>query len=417
VESARQGHLQYFLERAKSLFKPSDSIDGPTRELDGELDDLRSAFEWCLEADPQAGLLLIGVTRDVWWRRSFAEGRRWARIFLERCPEPTLARAKALDTLALVEVLSDPAGAQRSLRHARRLATRLDQSTLAHVEYRLGFAAFIEEDAGHAIRHLERALSVMERLGDQRGSVNVQVILAWALLPDHGRREEARIRLEHALQEARELGDRYAAGSADYGLGLYWRWSGHPRRALDHFRNVLETTRALEIIPTLAGTLLHVARLLAPGEPVRAARVAGAGVAAARRAGVQVAPRLLGSIEHLRAELAQRLGEEQAKRAWTDGERLTMDEAVALALEQAWPTCRRQGGLSPRELEVTQLVAGGLSSPEIGELMHLSPRTVDNHLARIYAKLGLSNRLQLATWFQQQAAVELPGKPTRRSAE
>jgi predicted ATPase len=101
VEAARQGHLHYFLERAKSLFKPSDSVDGPTRELD----DLRSAFEWCLAADPQAGLLLIGVTRDVWWRRSFAEGRRWARVFLQRCPEPTLARAQALDTLALVEVL------------------------------------------------------------------------------------------------------------------------------------------------------------------------------------------------------------------------------------------------------------------------------------------------------------------------
>ena len=37
---------------------------------------------------------------------------------------------------------------------------------------------------------------------------------------------------------------------------------------------------------------------------------------------------------------------------------------------------------------------------------HLSSRTVDNHLGRIYAKLGLSSRLQLATWFAQSANRE-----------
>jgi DNA-binding CsgD family transcriptional regulator len=51
-------------------------------------------------------------------------------------------------------------------------------------------------------------------------------------------------------------------------------------------------------------------------------------------------------------------------------------------------------------------VARGLSSPEIGELLHLSSRTVDNHLGRIYAKLGLSSRLQLATWFAHSADRE-----------
>ena len=76
-ELARQRHLHHFLRRAEALFTPSASVDDPTRELDGELDNLRSAFEWCLEADPQAGLQLIGATRYVWWRRSFAEGRRW----------------------------------------------------------------------------------------------------------------------------------------------------------------------------------------------------------------------------------------------------------------------------------------------------------------------------------------------------
>ena len=403
-ELARQRHLHHFLRRAEVLFKPSySSVDGPTRELDRELDDLRGAFEWCLEVDHQAGLRLVGMTRDVWWRRSFAEGRRWARAFLERCPEPTLARAQALITAVLVDVLSDPAEARRLLYEARGLAAGHDPATLAVVDYRLGFAAFLEEALKQAIRSLQNALAVMGRLGDPPGSLIVHILFAWALLPDHGRREEARIRLERALRQAKELGDRDAAATADYGLGLYWRWSRHPARALDHFRRALETTRPLEIVPALAATLLHIARLLAPGEPVRAAHLAGAGLAVGTRGGVHMGPRLLRSIEQLQVELGQRLGDEQARQAWTDGEHLTMHEAVAMALEEAHPTARRPGGLSSREREVAQLVARGMSSPEIGELLHLSSRTVDNHLGRIYAKLGLSSRLQLATWFAHSA--------------
>jgi hypothetical protein len=45
-----------------------------------------------------------------------------------------------------------------------------------------------------------------------------------------------------------------------------------------------------------------------------------------------------------------------------------------------------------------------------GELLHLSPRTVDNHLARIYARLGLSGRLQLTTWYLQHETPELSGR-------
>jgi DNA-binding CsgD family transcriptional regulator len=162
----------------------------------------------------------------------------------------------------------------------------------------------------------------------------------------------------------------------------------------------------LEDVPELAGMLLHIARLLAHDEPVRSARLAGAGLATAERAGVRLPPRLLGSIEHLRAELGQRLGGEQVRRAWADGEQLTIEEAVTLARDPVDPTGLRKGGLTARELELTDLVARGLSSRDIGDLLHLSPRTVDNHLARIYAKLGLSSRLQLATWFAQTGAAE-----------
>ncbi|MBI5089719.1 MAG: helix-turn-helix transcriptional regulator [Actinobacteria bacterium] len=52
--------------------------------------------------------------------------------------------------------------------------------------------------------------------------------------------------------------------------------------------------------------------------------------------------------------------------------------------------------LSRREREVADLAAAGLSARTIGDRLFLSTRTVDNHLARIYAKLGIDGRAELA---------------------
>ena len=51
--------------------------------------------------------------------------------------------------------------------------------------------------------------------------------------------------------------------------------------------------------------------------------------------------------------------------------------------------------LSAREREVAMLAAEGLSSRQIAERLFVSIRTVDNHLQRVYAKLGITNRAEL----------------------
>ena len=53
--------------------------------------------------------------------------------------------------------------------------------------------------------------------------------------------------------------------------------------------------------------------------------------------------------------------------------------------------------LTDREREIAVLTAGGQSSRAIAERLFLSVRTIDNHLGRIYDKLGVSNRAELAT--------------------
>jgi DNA-binding CsgD family transcriptional regulator len=54
--------------------------------------------------------------------------------------------------------------------------------------------------------------------------------------------------------------------------------------------------------------------------------------------------------------------------------------------------------LSPRESEVAQLLARGLSNKEIAGRLYVSERTVDNHVHHILDKLGFGSRVQVATW-------------------
>ncbi len=60
--------------------------------------------------------------------------------------------------------------------------------------------------------------------------------------------------------------------------------------------------------------------------------------------------------------------------------------------------------LTERELEVVSLVAGGLSNKEIAEELTVEPSTVDTHVHHILSKLGLTSRVEIATWWVRRAA-------------
>jgi DNA-binding NarL/FixJ family response regulator len=52
-------------------------------------------------------------------------------------------------------------------------------------------------------------------------------------------------------------------------------------------------------------------------------------------------------------------------------------------------------GLSPRELEVVRLVAGGLTTREVAQKLTLSPRTVEMHVHRVLVKLDCRSRVDI----------------------
>jgi len=58
--------------------------------------------------------------------------------------------------------------------------------------------------------------------------------------------------------------------------------------------------------------------------------------------------------------------------------------------------------LSPREIEVADLVAEGLSNPAIARRLYLSRPTVASHVTHILTKLGFSSRAQIAAWAAQR---------------
>ncbi|MGH3751741.1 MAG: LuxR C-terminal-related transcriptional regulator [Pseudonocardiaceae bacterium] len=97
----------------------------------------------------------------------------------------------------------------------------------------------------------------------------------------------------------------------------------------------------------------------------------------------------------------------EAARAYQRAGRSASSRAAAgrsQRLAQRCEGCRTPGldlavlpqPLTVREREIAGLAAQGLSSQRIAERLVLSVRTVDNHLHRVYAKLGISSRAELA---------------------
>jgi DNA-binding NarL/FixJ family response regulator len=72
----------------------------------------------------------------------------------------------------------------------------------------------------------------------------------------------------------------------------------------------------------------------------------------------------------------------------------------------ARPRTRLPGQLSAREAEIAQLVAEGLSNPEIADRLFISQRTVTTHLQHVYQRLGVGSRTGLTRYIVEHVSPE-----------
>jgi LuxR family maltose regulon positive regulatory protein len=77
----------------------------------------------------------------------------------------------------------------------------------------------------------------------------------------------------------------------------------------------------------------------------------------------------------------------------------------------AAPGRAESGRLSPRETQVLEMVALGLTNMEIATRLHVSIHAIKFHLAAIYRKLGVANRTEAAVAFLNGRARTVTEQP------
>ncbi len=147
--------------------------------------------------------------------------------------------------------------------------------------------------------------------------------------------------------------------------------------------------------------LEEIARLeLDFGRPAAAAVLLGGALAERDAQQVVLRPARQATYESTVARVREALGEEEAETRIASGRALSLDEVVALAQrgrgERTRPTFGWDG-LTETERRVAELVAEGLSNPQIAERLVVGRETVKSHVASVLRKLDVANRVELAT--------------------
>jgi PAS domain S-box-containing protein len=76
------------------------------------------------------------------------------------------------------------------------------------------------------------------------------------------------------------------------------------------------------------------------------------------------------------------------------------------------------GDLSRREREVLGLLSHGMTDPQIGVRLSLAPRTVRNHVAALYHKIGVHSRSSAIVWARERGITDaLPSKPIKANTK
>ncbi len=403
-EELRERHLRFFVVRAEAAHD-SGALGGSWSEVQAlceELDNLRLALAWSVDHDARAGLLLIGTTREGWFLRGQTEGRAWATRLRELHRDPD--RSRALGLLAagqLAAAHQDHSAARPLLLESIELAERLGEArVVGDACHRLGVSAMLSRDVDEAERSLARSVELFDELGLAQGVGRGRGILG-VLRLNQGDLAGAREILTEALATLRDCRDPWGKGQVLMGLGLTAKSAGDVGPALDLLSQAVTSLAVAGDATILGVALVSLAALTVPEDPRRALRLAAAAVGCRERIGGRYPPATTGELEAVRRSAAEALGADVAEAEWDAG--LALNPADSAALVAGQPARAEPGPLTARQLEVARLVADGLTNAQIARQLHLSERTVENHVFNSLGQLRLRNRVQLATWIAERA--------------
>lgn len=426
--AVEQRWIAYHLARRAAL-APGARLDLLTwlDVVELELDDLRAVLRvLAVHRDTARALDLCAALCWYWVTRATSEGVRRLDALLGALPGASDApRAShhpwALFTRGFLAVLQhDPQRASEVLAVAVEAArVSGDPDVLAQSQAMAAIAAALARVSDDAVDDAaddpDHLLTAARATADgapapQDVGTTLMVLQATAMVAllrgEHGPAEAA---AAAGITLARRVGDLYSTSMLLLDLSLAGLGEGRTGDAEDRAREALDVAVRLDD-RVAQWYLLSVLACCAAaaGEHVRAAVLLGGAELLRTGTGGTVNATVAPALERARRTVSRTLSASRAAGHEASGAALPRPELVAVARRQrpapavadAHPA--GTGPLPPRETEVAQLVADGLTNKEIGARLGISDRTVESHVGSILTRLGMRTRSQVAAWAVRQ---------------
>ncbi|MBA3450915.1 MAG: response regulator transcription factor, partial [Chloroflexia bacterium] len=378
------------------------NMAGSLAELSADLPNLRAAFAWALARGNAEAVLRVAAALYPFWnfRGHLSEGRRWLEAVLAAAPAGTTTAIDGLLAIAGLAALQGDHAAARALAEEGRRLAAAQRYPFGETRalFLIGVSAEWSGDIERAVSFYEQTLARRDTLGAAHWVARSLASLA-DLIYLRGELERAQMLADEGLALAQEVGHAWSEALALGVLAHIAVDRGDLETALRRCAEHLAVSRALGDRRGVAGVLGTLAGIvLFAGRPRRAVELLAAARALGDRVGVaHLAHHLY--YERVRAAAREALETPVFDTAWAEGLTLSAEQAIADALTEAQRIVQaasarksKESQLSARESEVLRLIVAGMTDREIGEALFISHRTVNAHVAHIFAKLGVHSR-------------------------
>lgn len=341
-EEAARRHAEYFLTLAETAEPKLTGPEQPVwlQRLGAEYDNLRAAFEWSqgTGGDPALGLRLAGALHlFLIVSAPLDEPLDWLLRALDAQTATPAVRLKALAAAALVSAMKGDGARAIALSQERLELSRAasdaggQASSLIHI----GWTAYELDDFERAETYLLEALTVARANGNLWGTAFALAGLTYANAA-HGDYEVAAQFAAEGLALQQQLGSPYGLAHQRCGLGRIAAGRGLFPEALGHFRASVQLFGQVRDPRCVAQSLEDLAAVYASTErEARAVTHLGSATALRAAQGTPLYPGQQTRQGRLLDRLRQLLGESAFTEAWEAGQRLKLEQAVALALAEA----------------------------------------------------------------------------------